>query len=243
MPQDGLFFRVLRRFNIIIGTILGLSLIAVIGWHLYKTPEFRRAVIGQPIVSFPYRHPVAQPDVVIEPENYGTPDTSYGPHGNTVLVLNRFAPFPTAAMPSDFEGYTPKRAINIMVLDEKAGTGHWLFATNKQFIALRDALYQGPVVTHTTPATDTRPLLGMVMEVAPDAEKPGVSKPEAIYAWTKRLGEAKKLLDVDAMISVDQTAEDRYVVIYRKGKAIKSATYSVPDFKLLSEGDLPAAPK
>jgi hypothetical protein len=240
MPQDGLFFRVLRRFNMILVAIICLALIAFVGWHLYKTPAVRGSLLG-------YHHAVAKPlvtkaQVAIQPENYGTPDTIYGPHLNTVLVLNRNMPFPTAEAPEAFENYVPRQALNIMVLDEKTGTGHWLFADNKQIITMRDALYEGEAVARTTPATDTRPVLGMVMVVVPDAAAK-TAKLQAIYAWTKQLGTAKKLVDTDEMVSISQTAENRYVVIYRKGPATRSATYSVPDFKLLSDVELPAAPK
>jgi hypothetical protein len=241
MPQDGLFFRVLRRFNIVMATLIGLSLIAFVGWHLYKTPHLRREVLGQPVASPVSQFAWQKTGMSVDPENYGT------------LVLSRNTPFPVAGTPDAFENYVPKQVLNVMVLDEKTGAGHWLFADNKQTIPMRDALYEGaPVahttpyegapVAHTTPSTDTRPVLGMVMVVVPEAQAKA-AKTQVIYAWTKRLGDAKKLVEMDEIVSIGQPEENRYVVIYRKGKALKSATYSVPDFKLLSEIDLPAAPK
>jgi hypothetical protein len=245
MPQDGLFFRVLRRFNMILVTIIALAVIGAVGWHVWKNPGFRHELTGRPAFVLPA--PAAQGEaLVVEPENYGTSDTVYGPHQNTVMVLYRYPPFAAPGKAEEYPNYAPKQAVNIMVLDAKNGDGHWLFPDNKQVIVMRDALYEGPAESYTTPDTDKRPVLGMVLMVAPaDTNKNGmldVGDAATLYAWTKGAAAAKALVAIDEMISVGQY-DDHYIVVYKKGKDLKSATYSVPEFKLLADKVLPKAPK
>jgi hypothetical protein len=133
-----------------------------------------------------------------------------------------------------------------MVLDEKTGGGLWLFPSSKQIITSRDALYVGASTKQTAAATDLRQAYGMVMCVSgvdQKAKSAAVNNCSALFVWTKAMPAAKKVLDIDEMISMGQYGADRYIVVYRKGTEVKSITYALPEFALLSDKPLPAAPK
>ena len=247
MPQDGLFFRVLRRFNMIWIAIAGILLIVTTGQLIYKNAIIRHELFGTKYSQFEMLPRGVPAKTQLRPETFGTPDTEYGPNLNTIMVLSRFGGLPLSPSAVDIRNFVPNRTINIMVLDEKTGDGHWLFPTNNQLIVTRDALYQGAATAFSTPASDARPVIGMVMAVAEnDTAKDGkivTSEPSALYVWLKGQPSAKKLLALDEMISIGQPSPDRYTVIYRSGNELKSVAYSVPDFKVLSSKVLPAAPK
>lgn len=246
MPQDGLFFRVLRRFNIIWVALLGVLLIVGFGYHCWKNPMLRHELLGKPVastVSLGVLPTAAQE--VLDPESFGSETSYYGPDENTVMVLNKYNAVPTA--PEDYANYVPKQAINVMVLDQKTGGGQWLFPGKKQIVVSRDALYEGAATTKTVPATDLRPAIGMTLGVIDaDTDKDGALTTKdtpSLYVWTKGMPAAKKLMVMDEMISVGQYGADRYIVVYRKGKELRTVTYTIPEFTVVADKPLPATPK
>lgn len=254
MPhQDGLFFRVLRRLNMIMLTIIGLTIIVgggFVGWKYYehqkKVLADRDAVMGE-IYSGRLRGEagVKSGDLVVEAQNYGTVDTVYGPNENSIFVLNRVLP-PPAGVPEGYPAFGPHQAVNLMVVDETTGEGRWLFAGTKRLIESRDVVYEGAAVVRSVPGTDARPVIGLVMIVVDtDTDKDGkltVKDKPTLYVWRKGTAEAVKLLDVDEAMSYGQLGADRYLIVYKKDKETRSALYSVPEFKLLSGKVLPETP-
>ena len=251
MHQDGLFFRVLRRFNMILLTIIGLSIVIGGGFAAWKYCEHKHGVrdfyppypgiYGSSVAVAP---PAKADKFEVDADNYGSPDTVYGPYGGSLFVLNRLMP-PPAGAPEEYLGYAPREAVNLMVVDAKTGEGHWLFAGANRVIISRDAVYEGAPVANAMPGKDTRPVIGMVMAVFEGdtgAAKPAKSTP-VFYIWRKGDTQAAKLFAVDEVLSMGQIGADRYMIVYKTGKETKSAIYSVPEFKLLAEKVLPEAPR
>ena len=245
MPQDGLFFRVLRRFNILWVAIAGLVIIAISGYQLCTNAQFRHNLMPNlKSESLPPPAPVAK-ELSIVSDNFGSADTQYGPWDGQVLVATRDTPFPDPSEPDAFKNYTPSQAVNVMVFDNKSGKGAWIFPDNNQVITSRDAVYEGAAKANTAPGTDPRPVVGMVMIVtaADKAAKAKSADKLSVYLWTKGAPTAVKLLAADGLQSLGQSGADRYVVVYQKGKETRAAVYSVPEFKKLSDNSLPEAPK
>lgn len=238
--QDGLFFRVLRRFNILWVAIAGLIIIVGGGYHVWKNVYIRHELFGTHFVP-----PKAIADKVggyaLDPANYGSSDTTYGPWDGAAFTLSRINPLPDSAKPEAFENYIPREVVNLMMFDPATGESFWLFPTNKQTIGARDAVYEGAAKEPAAPGADKRPILGMVMTVT-DAET-NKSGMVSVYRWLKGSKSAVKLFTADTLLSFGQSGADRYVILYQKGKETHSAVYSLPDFKQLSDKRMPDAPK
>jgi hypothetical protein len=246
--QDGLFFRVLRRFNILWIAIAGLVIIAASGYHLYKYFGVRHHMpmvgfLSEPRVALASSSP-SEPWIV--PDDYGSAETQYGPWDGKLFVLMRNNPIPDLQTPDAFEGYVPSVVMNVLVVDPKSGEGAWLFPTNKQIINIREALFEGAAKVQSQPATDQRPAMGMVMYVTDtDTNKDGkltAKDATSVYFWLKGATSATKLFSADRILNYNQAGADRYVILYQKGKETHSAVYSLPDFKQLSDKRMPDAP-
>ena len=241
MPTDGLFFRVLRRFNILWFAILGVVVIAVTAYQVYSNPIFREYLVAvvKPVKATVL--PAAKPGISVMPETYGSYDTEYAPWGGKVFVAVRNYPLPEPITPEAMQGYKPAETVNVLVIDAKGGDSVWLFPTNKQVIVSRDSLFEGAAKGFSKPQTDPRPVIGMVMLVAPDGT--AKTEPSAVYVWTKESGKTVKLFVADKVLSFDQSGADRYLILYEKGTETHVATYALPEFKLISDKRVPDLPK
>jgi hypothetical protein len=257
MPQDGLFFRVLRRFNMILVTVIGLVIIAgagVAAWNYFvhilpMQEQFRSGFITEPKAAVP-----AAPTDIVVSDDYATPNADYNPGGyiqvlrrvpGSAQVIRSFSstdPYGVAA-PS----YPGVEDVNIMVVDPKSGKGHWLFEGTKRNIVMREAIYEGANKVKTVSQTDTRPLIGLVFWVVEtDTDKDGAltaSDAITLCLWLKGETRVTKLMQVDYLLSTSQITADRWLVTYRKGKELHTALYSVPEFQLVADNVLPDAPK
>jgi hypothetical protein len=235
--QDGLFFRVLRRFNTLVLSLAILVAMAFGGYSIWKH-GLKWGPFGEPeggdvpLVSEPL------PAYGLTAESFDARGFQYPLAPSLLVSSNAKASNP----------YVPwqSQAANLMVIDDK-GEGHWLFKDNNRLIETRDAVHKGEAVPLPPGAMDTRPVIGLVMTVIDgDANKDGKfdeKDPLAIYAWKQGAGEAVKLLDVDSVVSMEQTGADRYRIVYLKGKESRAAIYALPDFALVADKALPAAPK
>jgi hypothetical protein len=235
--QDGLFFRVLRRFNILIGTVLGLALIAgcgYVGWNIVK--------LGHPW-PIEYASVPLQADTV-KAVSYDVSLTSAETPREPSLssyylfALNRTAP------PAQGEYYHALEVANLMDIDEKTGEGFWLFKGKNRNIVMRDPVRQGDLAEGAV--VDSRPFMGLVMLVVEqDTNKDGqltASDGTSVYYWKQGTTQAVKLLGAEQSVGGGQMNGKRYSVLYKKGGKTISVLYSLPDFRLISEKTLPDVP-
>lgn len=251
MPQDCLFFRILRRFNILWGALVGVALIALIGFCAYQHLYLHKPVAWEPYPSAGFATaedirpftPMAS-EITVTPDAFGSANTEYGPWSGRLFVATRSNPLPNPMTPENFKNYVANTVVNILVVDAKHGDGAWLFPTNAQSILSRDAVFEGGAKGVTQPETDPRPVLGMVLFVA-DTDKTGalIRKTQAVYVWTKQSAKLVKLFAADKVLSYDQSGADRYLILYQAGKETRLATYSVPEFKQISDKLMPSLPK
>jgi hypothetical protein len=242
MPQDGLFFRVLRRFNILWIALLGVLLIAATAYNLCHQPWLRHHFTPGPQVG---SAAIAAGGFTVSPASYASQDTQDGPFDDQVFVLNHVAPAPDFRSSEGFKDFVPPYVANVMVFNNKTVEGAWLFPTNKQVIVSRDAVYEGAAKQQMPAASDPRPVIGMVMLVRAKPVKVGETAKDGVsfYVWTKGTAAAVKLIAADVAQTFGQVGADRYVILYKKGAETRVATYSVPEFKPLSDKRVPDAPK
>jgi hypothetical protein len=249
MPQhEGWFFWFLRRLNTILLTIIALAIVVLGGHQLWRSVWLKHELFGGPVVAaLPASSGnVKSTDFVVQTEAYPTPDTQYGPQTNVIYVQRHAEPLPANSSPETAELYPQGDAVNVMVIDENTGEGHWLFHGTGRYIMTRDVVYQGAPVASSEYGVDPRPIIGMVMLVVDsDTNKNGALDEKdiiSVYLWRKGGTEAVKLLTSDTIPGIGQIGADRYLVTYEKGKKSMAALYSVPDFKLISDKPLPDAP-
>ncbi len=250
--QDGLFFRILRRFNTLVLSLAILGAIALGGiaiWkhHIKWSHLFSDASEEMMGSSIPLNAATAY--TMVPDSIYGQAGTYEYLRGNGVYILTRNVPSSSMAPAVSISpyGYGVQEIANVMVIDANAD-GHWLFKGVKRSILTRDAIHQGAQQSATIMAgPDPRPVIGLVMLVIEgDANKDGVFNerdPLQVTVWKKGATEAVKLLDIDEAVSLGLTDAEHYQVVYKKGTQTRAAAYSVPDFKLISDKVLPDTPK
>jgi hypothetical protein len=238
MPQDGLFFRVLRRFNLIIATLLGLALLAgagFVGWNVVKTgrPYPQPRLYGPTIPGLPDK---AVYDVQLAPAE--TPKEATTTFRYSLYAMVRGASFE----PGEF--YRGPETVNLMDIDSKTGEGHWLFKGTNRNITMRDGVREGDLPENAT--SDSRPLVGLVLwvdENVTDKDKaPTLNRNVSVYYWKNGTAEPVKLLTAEDGVSTGQIDGKRYGIVYKKGGKSISVIYSVPDFKIVAEKTLPDVP-
>lgn len=242
MPQESLFFRILHRVNTILLTIIGLAIVFGAGYGIWYEHErqhgldISRAEL-QAATDLAKLPPV--PDIVVG-EDYASLGSDYNPNGYINILKHASHP--------PLNDYGPGTDdVNAMVVDPRTGKGAWLFAGTKRNIVTREGIYEGAVKGRTTAETDTRPLIGLVLWVAEtDTDKDGaLTNADAITLYLWRKGETKvtKIRTVENLLSTSQVAADRWLITYRTGNTFHSALYSVPEFELIAENQLPEMPK
>jgi hypothetical protein len=233
--QDGLFFRVLRRFNMVLCTLIALVLLAgagIVGWSAVKEGRLGLFSFKSEPVPAVTKSSVKY-EVALAP--YGSKVTDTTTAGYDIFVLNR------TAWPEGAEFYPGPDVVNVMDIDPETGSGQWAFKGTARTIIMRDPVRKGDASGGS--ATGPHSVVALVMwvhdgDIGKDGfftDKDGIS----VYVW--RLGKtpAVKLLRAEDGISTGQSSATRYNIVYKKGKQTISAVYSVPDFKLVSENVLP----
>ncbi len=232
--QDGLFFRVLRRFNILMGTVLALLLLGALGlagWKIATEGSLGFYPTLMPSIETP-KNLTQKVEYNVALGGYDSPGLDQTANRYALFVLNR------SEGPSY---YGMSEAVNVMLIDDDTAEGHWAFKGVNRAIILRDAIRKGPL--EATATIDARPVIGLLMWVQEyDVAKNGarVTKPGVtFYRWTISKAEAVKLLTVQEGLASGQIDANRYSIVYRKDGKIISAMYSLPDFKLITEKVLP----
>ncbi len=245
MADENRFFRFVGRFNTlaIAVVIVGIAIVAIVlvayslisPWNNpYTVPVGHFAPVPKDAEkNYTYR---------IESEPLATTGTN-----ERILVLRRWQGEPKEyglADISKVSSYSRSdvQDVNFLVVDGDSAASHWLFPGYDRSILSKDAVYGA------RPATNTeQPLLAWVIQtVDADTNKDGELTPKdrkSLYVYRVGAGEAVKFLTTDNVLATQQIDADKYLVVYEKGKTATAATFSVPDFKLLSEKPLPNVPK
>jgi hypothetical protein len=142
---------------------------------------------------------------------------------------------------------TPEAAatVNILVTEKKTNTSKWLFTGFDQVIVGQDAMLTGRWYTREPEIDDDVPLHLMVLRIVKaDTNGDGVVNAEdrqSLLACRFEGGEPEEFLAADQIWFTSQKGKT-YTVAYRdKGKGF-FATYSLPDFKLVSQTSIPGMP-
>jgi len=236
MPQDGLFFRIVRRLFLLFGTLISLAILALggyAGWNFYKT--------GYLLPTEPIP-PLALPTTELTSPTYhihlapfeshtSTPDIS-APEStdNRLYVLNRESLMPGVDYPVESE------VTNLMLIDLKTGGGKWLFKGTNRNIFARHCVRQGKLDSNA--AVDKRPIVGLVLMVDEKNINAGADEVTSVYYWRLDRPDAVKLLEGVKGIAHGQL-ETGYNIVYKKGSKTISVMYSIPDFKVISQTTLP----
>ena len=132
---------------------------------------------------------------------------------------------------------------NLLVVHADGGPSRWLFRDNDRAILSQDSVLVSEPVTGEPPPK----AIGLVVKTAGiKIDENGtmtLEGPQALYIYHVGGTEAVPFFSADVILDSRQFGADRYVVIYENGASTKLATYSIPDFKLISEQPLPNMPK
>lgn len=241
--HDGLFFRILRRVNLVMFTLLWIALLAAGGLVVWKEglPKHLFTKDAELDYTGPQVNPT--PTYSLVPEAFEPPGYQQPTLPSIYVYTRSFisADLPPISLGNPAAG----EAVNLLVIDDK-GEGHWLFKDNKRVIIRRDAVRKGPAVPVANGAADQRPILGLVIETAErDANNDGILNeydPAVIYAWKQGATALVKLLDAHVVVNSEQVSETRWNIVYSEGKETRVAVFSLPDFEKLSDKPLPKAP-
>lgn len=246
MPhQDGLFFRILRRCNMVLLTIVLLTALLLMGRSFVLTPTLQFVMTKLHLASAPAANTKMLVASYDNQADWYPTENLYPPiPRNKVLYVLRKT---TATGKRGGHAGTPTyEDVNVMIIDEKTGEGRWLFPGRNQVIVARDAIYEGDQPQGAVVGTDPRPITAMVLQVAEDdtnndGKLTGADE-VTLYVWRKDKPELLKLLTSDWGVGSGLAAPDRYMINYAKDKKERVAAYSVPEFKLLYDKALPDAP-
>jgi len=141
------------------------------------------------------------------------------------------------------------RSVNLLAIDQNTVESHWVFRGYDRAIITDDTVYDavpsGPAVPWG-PGAALPSAIALVMTVVDsDTNKDGElteKDRQSLYVYRPGATEAVRLLTADLIVSRQQSRNDRYLVVYENGSSAIAATYSVPDFKLIVEKQLPKVP-
>lgn len=247
MSDENRFFRFVWRFNAL-ALALGLAAITVVGSLSFVGdlwgPIFR-APQSEPVGHFAPVPKEAERNYTyrLESEPLETPGTR-----ERIMILRRWEGEPReyglADVPrvSSYSG-PEEQDVNILVIDGDSGASHWLFGGYCRSIISRTPVYGAePDANRSAP-----PVVAWVMQtVDADTNKDGkltTKDRQSLYVYRPGAGEAVKFLSADNVLATHQIGADKYLIVYENGKTASAATYSVPDFKLLSQKSLQNVPK
>lgn len=249
MPhQDGLFFRVLRRCNMVLLTIVLVTGLFLMGESVAFAPALQFVMTKLHLASAPAAKTIKAAVRFDNQADWYPTENLYPPvqRDKVLYVLRKTTP-PEPAAAGELAVPTPTYDdVNVMIIDDKTGEGHWLFPGRNQLIVARDAIYEGSSPPGAAVGTDPRPIIAMVIHVVEedtnnDGKLSGADE-VTLYLWRKDKPELVKLLTSDRGAGGGLAGPDRYIVNYGKDNKERVAAYSVPDFKLIYDKELPAPP-
>ena len=251
MTDDNRFFRYVWRFNAIVIALAAIVIIVTVGWSTLAWMLFRPALVPPPEGHFAPVPRAAEREFTYRLE--ATPTVAQ--LGNEkIFMLKRWrgepnvygledigAPYASSGPDSGI------RDVNLMAIDARDASSHWLFAGYQRAVLSVDSVYAIRPAGVPAPGEPPAPAIAIAIQVvAADTNGDGDLGPkdkQTLYVY--RVGDtvAVKLLDADYFLTASQLDDARYLVVYEKGPKATAAIYSVPDFKLVSQAPLRNVPQ
>jgi hypothetical protein len=237
------FFKILWRINAVLAFVALVALFALVGLIV------RERIDGPLLASFLPPPPAA---TAIKPKT----------HPAAVYTLEKDMLVGAEIEHEDLEVYRLERwgkakgepataeaaaTVNLLLVDRKAGTTHWLFAGFNRAIVTQDAVLTGRWYWHEPEVDDNVPVeLAVLKVIDADTDGDGVlSSADRQSLYVVRFGAPaapEKLLTADAIWFTQQKAKE-YQVGYREHGEGFLATYALPDFTLTSKLKVEGLPK
>lgn len=260
MPDQSRFFHFVWRFNALVLAIIGGAALFMICkdftmGYLWTPPPF-----GEPVGHFAPVPKAAEKNYTYRLNNTG----QYVLGHEEIFTLTRWEGEPQEYGLADIRGSSGSgpsvQNVNLLAVDADGSTSHWLFYGYGRLILTENAVLESlpPAANRMSPtaipapgyssepAQDAQSVVALVIEtVDADTDKDGKITPKdkhSLYVYRAGAVEPVKLLTADDFLSVQQIGSDKYLVICENGKAASAATFSLPDFKLLSEKPLLSVP-
>jgi hypothetical protein len=221
MRGEGGFFRLLWRVNAVLAfavAIAGLWFIAVMSQGRLEWP----ALFQTPAKTEPQK---AAPNYTYALE----PNLLVGGAEAYPFKLYRLMRWDEPRRRTARTPYATAAAVNILVVDKETGANHWLFRGFDRAILSQDPLMSSVAVNETWDTERGSPIRCLVLRVADTGWQ------QSLYVWRYDGSEPLKVLTADQIWMADQIERDKYLVSYKTGSLAFFATYSVPDFQLLSQ--------
>lgn len=141
---------------------------------------------------------------------------------------------------------TPEaETVNILVTDKKTNANKWLFKGFDRVIVGQDSLLTGRWYYHEPVIDENVPLHLLVLRlVETDTNGDGVlgvGDRQTLYICRFEGGEPEKLMTADQIWFTNQSGKT-YLVSYRDKGVAWLTTYSLPDFKVISQTEIKEMP-
>jgi hypothetical protein len=144
------------------------------------------------------------------------------------------APFPRQSL-SDRTFFTltgsEPNVVNLLVVDAHGNKSRWVFQGTSRTILDVEILYAPPAAG----AEEGRAIGGLIHVLEGSSNKPGK---QSIYVYRAEDQQAVKLITADIILDAEEVGSDRILIVYGNGDQRISATYSIPDLRLVSEQPL-----
>lgn len=252
------FFRWVWRFNALALACVALLAAAGIGYQAWRS--FHHSDYDKPAGEFT---PV--PRVAEQNATYRIEDAPYG-FGNLVLTagssrerllsLRRWEGSPQSYGLADVVAPRAMNvivggmdAVNLLIMDVDTGKSRWMFSGYKRRVMSGEPLYATePSLavlmgnTEVVAPAAVGVVLRVVDDFSEDDPKANEKRPVSLYYYRTGMTKPSKFLTATLVVSTRQIGADKYQVVYERGPAAYAATYSVADFKLLSQEPLPKVP-
>lgn len=260
MSDQNRFFRYVWRFNALVLAVVALFALYLAGNEFIFGPLTDRVAYEEPTGHFAPVPKAAE-------KNYTYRLAAAGQQfilgHEEVFSLTRWKGEPQEYGLADIRGSSSDGAetqdVNLLAVDADNSTGHWLFKGYDRMILTKDGVQEswpsaptgtGPTIIRAPGsgvAQDAPSTIALVIEaVDADTDRDGkitAKDKHSLYVYRAGMTEAVKIITADDFLSVQQIGSDKYLVICENGKTASAATFSLPDFKLLSEKPLPNVPK
>jgi hypothetical protein len=228
------FFRFLWRVNAVlafVAVVAALGYIGVLSKDRIKWP-IERNFEPPPVEPRPSPTYVLEPDLVVGGSSESRP-------------YNLFRLVRWDKVKKNTPG-APSAVVNILVIDKETNANYWLFKGVNRIIVAQEPVLTGKWAHDNPDVDEPAPFHSLVFRVIDgDAGKDGgvggVVR-QSLYVSRFDGNEPEKILTADQIWYTDQNGKD-YFVSYRNGGVGYFATYSVPDFKLVTQTQIQNVPK
>ncbi len=229
MPGEGGFFRFLWRLNAILAFAVAVAVlwfIALMSRDRLPLPNLLQpAAKAAPHESAPSYTYALEPNLLVGgPEAYP-------------VKLYRLVRWDEPQRSTARTPYATAETVNILVVDKQTGENHWLFRGFDRTILSQDPLMSSVAVNETWDTERGSPIRCLILRVADTGWQ------QSLYVYRYDAGEPLKILTADQIWMADQIERDKYLVSYKTGASAFFATYSIPDFKLLSQTPIQSMPE